>query len=425
MASDLNFFKSEDIKVFPCAYRGKKNDLGSEYFNPESIIQSEFNFTNTSNKHWKESYIISYNSTNNELACVIAGYYFKIRNLNNYTALTTNNGYLYIALADKVIGTSSDQTTTVLAYLRDYNSDNIGVDEYLDFKDESTGEYKFYGLGYSTAKITTPASLIELQVFESGHICYTNMLPEIAHGTTDKSSILPGGTKIAQTGANSYAANITTSQIDITKPVNIAANNALTIGANNNQTIIENGDVNTIHVNADVLQAKTSAGIEILDSKTSNNNAINVSDNGVAIAGNTTIAGATTVTGNTTIAGATTISGTAEVTGKITGTNGADVSGDDITLNAASNKTISLQYNSTDKVNINSSGVNISGASNINTAGTAAAPNSSNTTIGSAANYTGTTTIYGGLNIPGAIDISYDNATGTLTIIRGLNYPAQ
>lgn len=86
------YFKSEDVKVFPCAYRGQ--NASNEPINPEASSFTEYNFTNIYSKQGekKESFIISY--TENELKCVIGGYYFEITNFNTYE----KSGYKYLAI---------------------------------------------------------------------------------------------------------------------------------------------------------------------------------------------------------------------------------------------------------------------------------------------------------------------------------------
>ena len=87
-----NYFKSKDVKVFPCAYRGQN-------INPEASSFTEYNFTNIYSKQGekKESFIISY--TEDELKCVIGGYYFEITNFNTYKK--SDYKYLAIKIADK------------------------------------------------------------------------------------------------------------------------------------------------------------------------------------------------------------------------------------------------------------------------------------------------------------------------------------
>lgn len=83
----VNYFKTGDVKVFPCAYRGQN-------INPEASSFTEYNFTNIYSKQGekKESFIISY--TENELKCVIGGYYFEIANFNRYE----KSDYKYLAI---------------------------------------------------------------------------------------------------------------------------------------------------------------------------------------------------------------------------------------------------------------------------------------------------------------------------------------
>ena len=92
-----NYFKSTDVKIFPCAYRGQ--NASNESINPEASSFTEYNFTNIYSKQGekKESFIISY--TENELKCVIGGYYFEITNFNEYEK--SNYKYLAIKIANK------------------------------------------------------------------------------------------------------------------------------------------------------------------------------------------------------------------------------------------------------------------------------------------------------------------------------------
>ena len=93
-----NYFKSKDVKIFPCAYRGQ--DRNDAPINPEASSFTEYNFTNIYSKPGlkKDSFIISY--TANELKCVIGGYYFEIINLNTYTDKSKYK-YLAIKVLDK------------------------------------------------------------------------------------------------------------------------------------------------------------------------------------------------------------------------------------------------------------------------------------------------------------------------------------
>lgn len=92
-----NYFKTTDVKIFPCAYRGQ--NASNEPINPEASSFTEYNFTNIYSKQGekKESFIISY--TENELKCVIGGYYFEITNFNTYEK--SDYKYLAIKIANK------------------------------------------------------------------------------------------------------------------------------------------------------------------------------------------------------------------------------------------------------------------------------------------------------------------------------------
>ena len=92
-----NYFKITDVKIFPCAYRGQ--NASNEPINPEASSFTEYNFTNIYSKQGekKESFIISY--TENELKCVIGGYYFEITNFDKYEK--SDYKYLAIKIANK------------------------------------------------------------------------------------------------------------------------------------------------------------------------------------------------------------------------------------------------------------------------------------------------------------------------------------
>lgn len=105
-----NYFKSTDVKIFPCAYRGQ--NASNEPINPEASSFTEYNFTNIYSKQGekKESFIISY--TENELKCVIGGYYFEITNFDKYKK--SDYKYLAIKIANKELIPFEGATPTVL-----------------------------------------------------------------------------------------------------------------------------------------------------------------------------------------------------------------------------------------------------------------------------------------------------------------------
>jgi hypothetical protein len=58
---DKNYIESQNIKVFPCAYRGYYGSGETKVFDPEARSTTESNFTNTFHRlsSNKESYVIS------------------------------------------------------------------------------------------------------------------------------------------------------------------------------------------------------------------------------------------------------------------------------------------------------------------------------------------------------------------------------
>lgn len=84
--NDKHFIESNNIKVFPCAYRGYYNTettpAESLVFDPEARSTTEANFTNTFHKlsSTKSSYVVSWDNSTQVLKCVIGGYYFEIYN---------------------------------------------------------------------------------------------------------------------------------------------------------------------------------------------------------------------------------------------------------------------------------------------------------------------------------------------------------
>ena len=115
------FFESKNIKVFPCSYRGNYTENGVTYtFDPESRLNTEYNFVNLPGFTGHESYIISYDSIDSLLKCVIGGYYFEI---NLEDIIETINDIQDKEAADK---TSSE--TAFLDYLK-------GTSLYIKTKD--------------------------------------------------------------------------------------------------------------------------------------------------------------------------------------------------------------------------------------------------------------------------------------------------
>ena len=306
----MSFFKSEDVKVFPCAYRGTYagEDGKVYYFNPESIIQSEFNFVNSPNRHWKESYVISYK--NDVLKCIINGYYFEISHIDYYLTGTKLN--LAIKVADVAISGTSNQTE-VLANLDTIpNKKGQTSDQSLDKKDEDDNIYYFTGLAYGLPDTSGYKTLDALTKETNGswHITYASLLPEIAHDTTENSSVLPGATKITgELTVSDGGATITGAT-----EINGTLTSINTITGKNGLSIT-NGATN--------LKATTIAGTTSITGATTIEGAtkINTSSEADTTIGNGT--GTTTINGGINIPGAIDVSYNSE-TGILTITRGLE-----------------------------------------------------------------------------------------------------
>lgn len=188
MAIDTNnFFKSKDVKAFPCSYRG---NYGGSTFDPESRLNTEYNFTHLGGAN--ESYVIDYNAAEQILRLVIGGYYFEI---SNAAAYDLSGKYLSIGTKTVAIkesdGTDSDRTTRVLASRSGTNAD---LDE------QQGGEYYFTGIFIGNE----PAGEAYLKAFSNyPEIYQPSLRPAIKRGEGAKSTLLGDAGKAS--GNSSHA----------------------------------------------------------------------------------------------------------------------------------------------------------------------------------------------------------------------------
>lgn len=150
------YIESQNIKIFPCAYRGYYNDTSGEtaVIDPEARSNTETNFTETFHKLSanKESYVVSWDESNSILKCVIGGYYIEIYNHNtledwfNEPTGKCVPYYLCITTSPVDLGTDNtadgDRKTKLLASFAD-------TPNYLDIK--FGNQYIFTGLVLKTA----------------------------------------------------------------------------------------------------------------------------------------------------------------------------------------------------------------------------------------------------------------------------------
>ena len=126
------FIESENVKVFPCSYRGFNND--GHIFDPEASGFTEYNFANI---YGKQTKLISW--TDNLLKCIIDGYYFEIKNIAPADLFINNKLYKFAIVLDPIDIVGSYQTKV----LKSINGDNKN---YLDTKIGNDNTYYFTGL---------------------------------------------------------------------------------------------------------------------------------------------------------------------------------------------------------------------------------------------------------------------------------------
>ena len=114
------FIESENVKVFPCSYRGFNDDRN--IFDPEASGFTEYNFANI---YGKQTKLISW--TGNLLKCIIDGYYFEIKNITPADLFRNNKLYKF-AIVLKSINVVGSYETKVLDSIY---ADNVS---YLDTK---------------------------------------------------------------------------------------------------------------------------------------------------------------------------------------------------------------------------------------------------------------------------------------------------
>lgn len=202
LLSENNFFRSNQIKVYPASFRGSyPQGDGTTKFDPESTLTTEYNITRPVIAGSRTTYIISWDGVNRKLTCVIGGYYFEISGI---TASALSNKYLCInkrTIDLNNTDTDSQRTTSVLASFR---TDSIALDE-----PDNHNNYFFTGLLISEAPVEGTASEFGLKAFlDNGTINYAEFIPDIRNGSGNKNSkptSLVFGTLAAATARRSIA----------------------------------------------------------------------------------------------------------------------------------------------------------------------------------------------------------------------------
>lgn len=196
----MNFFKSADVKVYPCGFRGY--DANNKMFNPKARMTTEEGLIGLGGAgDLRSSYVISYsNESYGTLDAVIGGYRFKISNITGYTGVN----WLCISVGEKT-STSDKDGREKLSRLLDLSSTNSS-DEFLDRILNKDKEYYFYGLGYASTTDDLPANCIRLHALDSkGTVPAEAYLPKLLDNGAIKSVITTEDTEKSDNAGGAFS----------------------------------------------------------------------------------------------------------------------------------------------------------------------------------------------------------------------------
>lgn len=312
-----NYFLSNKIKVFPCAYRNSTYDASAR-------LNTEYNFTHLPHMVDKASYIIKFNDKSKsepeaKLICVIQGYYFEIElGTGDYTTL--QNKYLNICVASP--SSSNGENFIEGPHLCSWNSNNIEAGLDLIQATSSSSVYIFTGLQISELTKENPSGTLSRE----GYQCYALKL--------DASARLPiSASKIDNNAGTPISSSFTTGTLSATTSLNVAYGkftvNSDSITSNIPVIIKKTLDVNTGSTSStSILKAEsTREGKKVTINGTTTikgttkiqNSSSGVNDGNLTVAGTGSFGDKLTVTtGGASIKGDTTIDGITAIKGKTT-----------------------------------------------------------------------------------------------------------
>ena len=333
------YFYSNKIKVFPCAYRNSTYDATAR-------LNTEYNFTHLPHTADKASYIIKFD--NEKLICVIQGYYFEIEiGAGDYTAL--QNKYLNICVASPN-GVGSIESPHLCSW------ESINIEDTLDItkgsntffaglkissgKALSKGSYSCYALKLDAgAKLPIMASKIEDSAEGNAGVPISRKFTTETLSATTSISTPSLNVASSQLIANSdnIIANV---PVTINSTLDVKTGNTSVLKAENNQVIINKPTnitgTTTIKGATQIENSSSEATDGNLKVEGTGNfgDKLTVASGGVEITGATEIKGGsgnlkvagigefggklTVTAGGAEIAGGTTIYGTTGITGKTT-----------------------------------------------------------------------------------------------------------
>ena len=428
-----SYFRSKDVKVFPCSYRGtyinKTSIVGeattdSETFayDPESRLTTENNIVNIPGNRWaSEKYLIAYDKEQDILKFVLGGYYFEVYGGYNSETVANSLKGVYLIVNTKTINLTGQED---VAEISTDNVDRVRTTKILTSlnKDSQDLDIEISGINCFTglACIESPDSTDNYTaclgpIFNADSSLNRNLEnPKIYSGSTDYS--LRGNESVAANGNYSSAFGEAT----------IAKAKAQTVVGKFNaeadgQFIIGNGTTST-RGNSFVANEKTISIDNILKVKDGEKETVSIDPATVIASPTTNISLSTptiTITGNnSTINSTSTIAVTTETytltAPKINATATASVNISTPTL------LVDKRFSSTTSdTTITTSAINLKGNTSIEGTGVI----SGATTLKNTLTVTGATQLNSTLTVSGACVInntlSVDNATtlgGNLTI---------
>lgn len=142
----MSNFLSNDISVFPTAYRQYDDDGNTTIVNIESRLNTEYNITNLVNglldtRINSGNFVVDYDDTQHIIKFCLKGYYFEVNNLTNYI----NNEPLYVKIKILSFNQSNYNHLDELVPI-DYAGGSRNLDKLIGTDTTPT----FIGLEYST-----------------------------------------------------------------------------------------------------------------------------------------------------------------------------------------------------------------------------------------------------------------------------------
>lgn len=336
-----NYFLSNKVKVFPCAYRNSTYDATAR-------LNTEYNFTHLPHTVDKESYIIKFDTT--KLICVIHGYYFEITlDAGDYSnTLYNKNKYLNICVASPNSPSGTDFIES--PHLCSWAASDTEAD--LDYSQAEDG-------GSTTVYLFGGLQISDKELSRTGYQCYALKL--------DASAKLPiSASKIENSVENSMGVEngtgvsiskeFTTKKLTVTDSLNEADNKftadlagvtvSVPVTINSTLDVKPNGTDSVLTATSEKVviskptevagntkiigTLKTTKSIES-DAGGTFGNTITVKAGGASITGVTTIKGTTEIKNSSSIAndGNLTVAGTGGFGGKLTvSKGGASITGE-------------------------------------------------------------------------------------------------